>query len=117
MFVEQAAADQSERMGCRFHSESPRSTEQPGMPIIGPLLALERLARMQINGHIQFLDLRPERPIFWKIEVVRGIFLPNLRVAVDQCADEAKLLDATLELFDRFVRVLHRQRRERTKTA
>src|SRR5580658_3103940 len=52
IFVKQSTSDQSECMRSRLYTESPRSTEQPGMSFIGLLLAGKWLARMQINRYV-----------------------------------------------------------------
>src|SRR5579863_1780104 len=112
MFVKQSTPDQSECVRRRLYAKSPRGTEEPGVTFIRLLLAEKWLAGMQIDRHIEFLHVCPELPIHWNIKVVGGVLLPDLREAADQGADKAKLLHATGEFPDSFVRVLQWQRRE-----
>jgi hypothetical protein len=70
---------------------------------------------MQIERHVEALDRPPERPVLRQVVVDGLVGSRDLRIAVDQRALEAELLDRALELRNRGVRILHRQRRNADK--
>ena len=112
MFVEQAAADQPQRMHRGLRRKRPVRPEQPGMAfvLLGP--ARQRIARMQIERHVERLDRAPERPVLRQIVIGHVIRRCRLREAVDQRTDKPEFLDAARELSGRSFRILHRQRGE-----
>ena len=70
---------------------------------------------MQIEGQAGLFDRGPERPVLRQVVIDRPLAVADLRKAVDQRAAETERLDATLELLDREIRILHRQRGKRLK--
>ena len=110
--VEQARADQPQRVHGGFGMERPVRPEQPVVPLVGADRAGQRIARMQVERHVEVGDGLPERPVLRQVVVERAVGAAGLREAVHQRADEAELLDAARQLARRFIRVLHRQRRE-----
>ena len=85
------------------------------MALIDLGVARQRIARMQIERHVEPLDRRPERPVLRQVVIDRGLRVADLRKAVDQRAAKAELLDAAFEFARRAVGVLHRQRGEALK--
>ena len=67
---------------------------------------------MQIKRHAKPLDLRPEWPELRHVVIDRGVGRADLRKAVDENALEIERADATLQLRDRRIGILHRQRAE-----
>ncbi len=70
---------------------------------------------MQIEWHVQPLELRPERPILRQVVIEKRIRIGALREAVGEDADKAELLHASDELTDGELRILQRQRRQPLK--
>ena len=79
-------------------------------------VARQRIARVQIERHVEPLDRRPERPVLRQIVIDGGVGVADLREAVDQRAAEAELLDAALEFARRDLGILHRQRGKALET-
>src|SRR5262249_7080763 len=96
VLVEQARAHQAQSMDRSFVTECPDRTKQPGMTLVYFAIAWQRIARVQIERHIEPLHRRPERPISRQI-VIDNVFAV-LRETVDQRATKAKLLHTALEL-------------------
>src|SRR5438132_11230532 len=103
-------------MDCSLDGESPRRTHEPRMAVVDGLTAWQRIARMEIKGHIQLFQLLPERQIPRIVQIHDGIQIANLRKSVDHCSFEAQFLDASRQLGDGGVRILHRQSRETCET-
>ena len=76
----------------------------------------QRVARMQVERHVELLDRGPERPISLEVVVGRRVGIADLGEAVGERAAEAEIAHAALEFADGELRVLHRQRGERRKT-
>src|SRR5689334_310185 len=96
--------------------ERPDRAEEPGMAVIDLAVARQRIARMQIERHVEPFDHGPERPKLRQIVVNDFVRSAGLRETVDQRAAKAKLLDAAFELARRAFGVLHRQRRQSLKS-
>ena len=94
VFVEQPGADQPQRMHRRLRGKGPVRAHQPGMAVIEPAPARQRVARVQIERHVELLHRAPERPVLRQIVIEHVVRRAGLREAVDQRADEAELLDA-----------------------
>ena len=71
---------------------------------------------MQVQRKVQLFQLLPERQIPRIVQIHDGIQIANLRKSVDHCSFEAQFLDASRQLGDRGVRILHRQSRETCET-
>src|ERR1051326_2030681 len=97
-------------------AERPDRSEQPGMTVVNARVARQRVARMQVERHVEPLDHGPERPVLRQVVIGHGVGAIELRKSVDQRAAEAEFLDAALELARGEVRVLHCQRREALKS-
>ena len=80
------------------------------MAFVLPGPARQRIARVQIERHVERLDRAPERPVLRQVVIGHVVRRCDLREAVDQRADQAELLDAAGELGSGGFRVLHRQR-------
>ena len=115
MGIEQARSHQAQRMNRRLLSERPGRAHQPRMSFIDRAVFRQRIARVQIEGQAGLLDRRPERPVLRQVVIDRPLAVADLREAVDQRATETERLDAALELLDREIRILHRQRGKRLK--
>ena len=79
--------------------------------------ARQRIARVQIERHVERFHRAPERPVLRRVVIEDVLGRAGLREAVDQRADKAELLDAARELVGGGVRVLHRQRGKGGKAA
>ena len=101
MGVEQAGAHQPQRMHRGLLRERPDRPEQPGMAVVDLRVARQRIARMQIERHVEPLHRRPERPVLRQVVIDRGVVVVDLRKAVDQRAAETEFLHAALELAGR----------------
>src|SRR5690348_13159638 len=97
-------------------TERPNRTKEPRVSLVYLAVARQRIARMQIERHIEPLDRRPERPILRQVVMDNFVCIAGLREAVDQRSAETKLLDATLELPRRAIGILHRQRGQSLKS-
>ena len=75
-------------------------------------IARLRIARVQIERHVKRLDRAPERPVLRQVVVSDVVGRTDIGKAVDQGADETEVVDAALQLGNRLVRVVHRQRGE-----
>src|SRR5690348_637850 len=78
IFIEQAAAHQTQRMNRRLNRETPRRSGNPGVSFIGLLPRGQRKARMKIEGHVKLLNCCPERPILWQVIEDRRIRFADL---------------------------------------
>src|SRR5215471_1466987 len=108
MFIEEAAADQPQRMYRRFRGEGPGRPEQPSVTFI-ERRGYRRRPRVQIERNVECFDRAPERPILRQIVMQHARRLIRLRVAIHQRAFESEFLDATFEFSRRELRLLHRQ--------
>ena len=70
----------------------------------------QRIARMQVERHVELGDRAPEWPVLRQVVVDRAVGLFGLREAVHQRADEAELLDAAGQFAGRLLGILHRKR-------
>jgi hypothetical protein len=70
---------------------------------------------MQVHRHAQLLDLAPERLDLRLVEVLRGVLVSDVAVAIDKCADEAVVTYRALEFVGRLLRRLQRHRCERAQ--
>src|SRR5882724_940696 len=74
--------------------------------------ARQRIARMQVERHVELLALRPEPGVARIIKVDRRVRIADLREAVDERAAEAELLHRARQLARRGVGILHGERGE-----
>ncbi len=116
-FVEQARADQPQRVHRGLGVERPVRPEQPVMAFVHFRPARQRVARVQIERHVERLDRAPERPVLRQVVIEHGVRRAGLGKAVDQRADKAELLDAARQFRGSGLRVLHRQRGKGGKAA
>ena len=115
MGIEQARPHQAQRMNRGLLSERPGRAHQPGMAFIDRAVFRQRIARVQVERAVRSVRPGPERPVLRQVVIDRPLAVADLREAVDQRATEAERLDAALELLDREIRILHRQRGKRLK--
>src|SRR6266704_204298 len=85
------------------------------MTVVNLRVLRERIARMQIKGHRQPLNLRPERSEAGEVIVEHLRAVAGLGEAIDESALEAELCNATGELACCLFGILHRQRSETLK--
>src|SRR5947208_792063 len=86
------------------------------MTIVNGLAAGQRVTRMEIKGDIQLFQLGPERQIARVVQINDRIRIANLRKTIDHGSLETQILDASRQLRDRRVGILHRQSRETRET-
>ncbi len=86
------------------------------MALVALLLVERNFARMQVERNAEPLDLGPERPELRQVVIDDGVGSADLRIAVDQRALEAEIVDAAGKFTRGFQRILHRQRGETCKT-
>src|ERR1700686_1945090 len=99
-------------MHCRFLTEGPGRTEKPRMTVVDRRMCQQRIAWMQVEGHVKGLDGSPESAELRQVVVKHATALFYLREPVDQCTDEAEVLHTALEFARGQFRRLHRQRGE-----
>src|SRR6185437_16554902 len=104
-FVEQAAADQPQRVHGGFGVERPVRAKQPRMPFVNLRAARQRVAWMQIERNVERFDGAPERAVLGRVVIDRAIGLFDLRETIYQRATKSELLDATIEFGDGGFRV------------
>ena len=112
MGVEQARAHQPERMDGGFLAERPARPHQPGMAVVDPGIAGQRVARMEGEGYAEIGTDRPERPVLRQVVIEQVIAALDLGESVGQRADETEFPDAARQLGGRKLRVLQGQGRE-----
>ena len=69
IFVEQAGAHEPQCVDGRFLRERPGRPEQPIMAFVDLRHPGERIARMQIERHVELFDDPPERPVLRQVVV------------------------------------------------
>ena len=115
--VEQARSHQPQRMHRGLLAEGPGRPKQPLRAFIDAGIGFERIARVQIERHVELLHHRPERPVLRQVVVDDGVGIADLREAVDQHALEAEVAHAAVKLADRQIGILHRQGGEALEAA
>jgi hypothetical protein len=93
--------------GC-FSSETPRRARQNGIAFVDALLITQWAAGMQIDRHIECLHARPKVPYGLLVEVLGGVHVTNVRIAVDHCPLETELRDGALQFVASGAHVLKR---------
>src|SRR5512146_1841421 len=86
IFIEQAAAHQTQRMNRSLNREPPSRPGNPSVSFISLLPRGQGEARMKIEGHIKLLHCCPERPIWWQVIEDCRIRFVELRESIDQRA-------------------------------
>ena len=83
--IEQTAHHQTNSMHCRFLSEAPGRADQAFVTgIDAARRAFQRFTRMQIDRHVQLVDLIPEYQHGFVIKIQAMLAIFNVGVAVDQ---------------------------------
>ena len=80
-----------------FGGKCPIWTKQPVMPFIRFRPARKRIARMQIERHVEGFDRAPERAILRKVVISDILRRANLRKSIDQSPDHTEIFDAPRE--------------------
>src|SRR6516225_11866006 len=99
--IEQAAADQAQRMQSGFGGKAPGRTKQPGMPVVKRRGPGHGRAGMEVERNVELGERMPERAIGWQVVVNGLVAFRRLRIAVHQCASESEMSDAALQLLYR----------------
>src|SRR5882672_2945735 len=92
MLVEHARPHQPQRMHGCFLTEGPGRPDQPFGALIDAGVLRQGIARMQIERHVEPLDLRPERPILRQVIIEQRIRIGALREAVGEHTDKTQFL-------------------------
>src|SRR4051812_1751886 len=69
VLVEETRADEAQRVHRGFLAEGPGRPYEPRMAVINLRVCRQWVARMQIEGIAELLDLRPERPVLRQVEI------------------------------------------------
>lgn len=99
--VEQAAEHQADRVGGGFVGEAPGRADQRWVALVDPSLARQRFAWVQVDRHVECRDSLPEFPDRRFVQVLRGIGVADVGVAVDQCPHHAVILYRALQFVRR----------------
>ena len=83
------------------------------MALVDARVGRQRVARVQVERHVERRDRRPERPVSLKVVIDRPVDALDFGKAVHQGALEAQLPHAALQLAGSHVRILHGQRGQR----
>src|SRR5678809_445793 len=86
--------------------------DRPRMAFVDLGRARQRVARMQVERHVELLALGPETAVAGVVEIDHGFSLFYLGKPVHERAAEAELLHAAHELARGAVGVLHGKSRE-----
>ena len=82
------------------------------MALVDLRRARQRVARMEVERHVELLALGPEIPVAAVVEIHHRVLFFYLREPVHQRAAEAQLFHAADQLARGSVGVLHGKRRE-----
>lgn len=115
MPVEQPTENQPQRMRGGLHAEAPRRPQQPLIASVDPLLVGQRDAGVQIHRHAELLHGSPERFDRGFVEVLGGVLVTDVAVAVDQGSHEAEVVYGAPQFLGGLFRVLQGQRGERAQ--
>ena len=107
--IEKAGAHQPQRVNSRLLAERPGRSQQPVVSFVDLRVLRQRIARVQIERHVELFLNRPERPVLFLIVIGDRVGVAHLRESVGERADHAEILDAALQLLGREIWILQRQ--------
>src|SRR5271168_3484640 len=96
--VEQPAQHQTKRMNGRFSTKAPWRVRQDRMTLVHASLTGQRTAGMKVDGHAKRFHAGPKIPYGRLVEVLGGVHIANVRIAVDHRPLEPQLRDGALQL-------------------
>ena len=79
MRVEDAARHQPQGVRGGLDAERPRGAPQPWVAVVDRYPARQRVARVEIERHVQRFDGRPERPVDRVVVIDDGLGVAHLR--------------------------------------